>query len=44
MLFNQTNMDATELGRLSLVGALISDSLLGEETIAKIKKMNVKLM
>lgn len=39
MLFNQTNMAATELGRLSLV-----DSLLGEETIAKIKKMNVKLM
>lgn len=44
MLFNQTNMATTELGRLSLVDALISDSLLGEETIAKIKKMNVKLM
>lgn len=44
MLFNQTNMAATELGRLSLVDALISDSLLGEETITKIKKMNVKLM
>lgn len=38
------NTSFATLGRLSLVDALISDSLLGEETIAKIQKMNVKLM
>lgn len=38
------NTSFATLGRLSLVDALISDSLLDEEAIAKIKKMNVKLM